>query len=330
MPTSGQACNVQDQESELISFFSKPSSMLAIANDKPESNMGKIIWQTREKYKEEVKNKTVKELTKLSLEFCKELIKYCIPEFDCRIFSILKPSKSASYGLFLVYILQIDECELKWQVVLQPSLLWKFHGYLGKFLSRSLKHSNELEELFAPIRELFQLLVAPKEFNWSHPHIILEKIFSYYCAAFEPKNKAEGINYWFAKAAILLKIFTKITLRDLTTIKRVPFYLKPTFQSLEKGKWLNFKIPSYEIIKDVDPLTTTYKLLELRKRLGLRSNFILVYFDHIDRSFSRNYLREIVKKELGKMNLSISDLCNLPDNPNLLLEFRQGYKKYGC
>jgi hypothetical protein len=41
MPTSGQACNIQDQESEFISFFSKHSSILTIANDMPEINMGK-------------------------------------------------------------------------------------------------------------------------------------------------------------------------------------------------------------------------------------------------------------------------------------------------
>jgi hypothetical protein len=135
-------------------------------------------------------------------------------------------------------------------------------------------------------------------------------------------EKVEGINYWIAKVAILLKIFTKITLRDLTTIKRVPFYLKPSFQRLEKGEWLNFKIPSYEIIKDVDPLTTTYKLLGLRERLGLRLDFILVHPDHVDKCSVRNYLRENVKRELEKMNLTISDLCKLPDNPNLLLELR--------
>jgi hypothetical protein len=198
--------------------------------------MGEIIWQTREKYKEEVKTKTIKELMKLSLEFCKELVEHCIPKFYHRIFSILKLSKSASYGLFLVYILQVDECKLKWQVVLQLSLLWKFHGYLMKFLSRSLEHSNELEELFAPVRDLFQFLLTPEKFNGSHSHTILERIFSYYCSAFEPNEKVEGINYWITKVAILLKIFTKITLRDLTTIKRVPFYLKPAFQRLEKGE----------------------------------------------------------------------------------------------
>jgi hypothetical protein len=100
MPTSGQAGNVQDQESEFISF-SKPSSILTIANNIPGINMGKIIWQIRERYKEGIKTKTVKELMKLSLEFCRELIKQCIPKFYHRIFSILKPSKSASYAVFL-------------------------------------------------------------------------------------------------------------------------------------------------------------------------------------------------------------------------------------
>jgi hypothetical protein len=94
----------------------------------PENNMGKIIWQIREKYKEEVKMKTVEELAKFAFEFCKELVGYCIPEFYHRILSIFKPSKSASYSLFLLYILHVDKCELKWQVVLQPSLLWKFYG----------------------------------------------------------------------------------------------------------------------------------------------------------------------------------------------------------
>jgi hypothetical protein len=174
MPTSGQAGDVQDQEPELITFLSKPSSILTIGNDKPEINMGEIILQTREKYKE-VKTKTVKELMKLSLEFCKELVEHCIPKFYHRIFSILKLSKSVSYGLFLVYIL----------VVLQPSLLWKFHAYLMKFLSRSLEHSNELEELFAPVRDLFQFLLTLEKFNGRHSHTILERIFSYYCSAFE-------------------------------------------------------------------------------------------------------------------------------------------------
>jgi hypothetical protein len=83
----------------------------------PEINMGKIIWQIREKYKE-VKVKTVKEAMKFTLEFCKELVESCIPESYHRIFSILKPSKLTSYGLFLLYILQVDECELKWQLML--------------------------------------------------------------------------------------------------------------------------------------------------------------------------------------------------------------------
>jgi hypothetical protein len=133
MPTSGQACDIQDQEPYLdpcSSFLSKPSSLLTLRRNMPEINMGKIIWQIRKKYKEEVKVKTVKEAMKFALEFCKELVESCIPESNHRIFSILKPSKLASYSLFLLYILQVDECELRWQLVLQPSLLWKFHGWL--------------------------------------------------------------------------------------------------------------------------------------------------------------------------------------------------------
>jgi hypothetical protein len=115
MPTSGQACDVQDQEPFLdpcSSFLSKPSSLLTPRRNMPEINMGKIICQIREKYKEEVKVKMVKEAMKLALEFCKQLVESCIPESYHRIFSMLKPSKLASYGLFLLYILQVDECEL--------------------------------------------------------------------------------------------------------------------------------------------------------------------------------------------------------------------------
>jgi hypothetical protein len=120
--------------------------------------------------------------------------------------------------------------------VLQPSLLWKFHGYIIKFLSRSLKHSNKLEGLFAPVRNLFQFLLTPEKFDWRHSHTIIKKIFSYYCSAFKPNDKVRGINYWFKKVAILLKIFTKIKLRDLATIKSITWYPKPIFQRLEKRK----------------------------------------------------------------------------------------------
>jgi hypothetical protein len=211
----------------------------------PKINMGKIICQLREKY-QEVKTKTVKEIVGVAFEFCKELVEHCIPEFYYRIFSILKPSKSASYGLFLLYILQVDECELKWQVRLQPSLLWNFHGDIRKFLSRKQKreHSNKLEELFAPVRNLFQFLLTPGKFDWNHPHIIIEKIFSYYFSAFELKDKVEGIDYWFVKVAILLIIFTKIKVRDLATVKWVALYPKLTLQSLGNEEWLNLKIPS--------------------------------------------------------------------------------------
>jgi hypothetical protein len=100
-------------------------------------------------------------------------------------------------------------------------------------------------------------------------------------------------------------------LRDLVTIKCITWYPKPTFQSLEKGEWLNFEIPSYDVIQDVNPLLATYKLLELRRRLGLESNFILIYSDQVDRYSGRNYLRESIKKELKEMDLSVNDLCDL-------------------
>jgi hypothetical protein len=92
MTTSGEACDVQDQESYLdpwSSFLSKSSSLLIPRRNMPEINMGKTIWQIREKYKEEVKVKMVKEAMKFALEFCKELVEYCIPECYHRIFSIL-------------------------------------------------------------------------------------------------------------------------------------------------------------------------------------------------------------------------------------------------
>jgi hypothetical protein len=72
MPISGQAGDVQDQElqvNSLFSFLSKPSSLLIFKGTMPENNMGKIIWQIREKYKEEVKMKAVEELAKFIIEF---------------------------------------------------------------------------------------------------------------------------------------------------------------------------------------------------------------------------------------------------------------------
>jgi hypothetical protein len=58
--------------------------------------------------------------------------------------------------------------------------------------------------------------------------------------------------------------------------------------------------------------------LELRRHLGLKSNFILIHPDQIGRCSGWNYLRENIRKELKKMNLSIDDLGNLRSAPDLL------------
>jgi hypothetical protein len=155
----------------------------------------------------------------------------------------------------------LDECELKWQLVLQPSLIWKFHGYLMKFLSKGQRCSSKLEELFAPKCDLFQFLLAPEKLSWNHSHSVIDKIFSYFYSAFKLSNQIRGINYWFAKVAILFKIFIKISLRDLATIKISDWFPKPIFKRLEKGEWLDFKIPSYDIFQDINPLLATYDLL---------------------------------------------------------------------
>jgi hypothetical protein len=105
----------------------------------PEIYMGKIIWQIGGKYKELIKSKTVREVMKCSLAFSKKLAEIIIPEFYHLKFLILKPSKSASYSLFLLYILQLDKCELKWQLVLQPSLLWKIPWLFKKILVQESK-----------------------------------------------------------------------------------------------------------------------------------------------------------------------------------------------
>jgi hypothetical protein len=144
---------------------------------------------------------------------------------------------------------------------------------------------------------------------------------------FEPNDKIEGINYWFAKVVILLKIFTKIKIRDLATIRWATLYPKLTFRSLGNEKWLNLEIPSYEVFQDVDPLLNTYKLLEPRRRLGLRSDFILIHPDYSDRCSGRNYLRESIKKELKKMDLSVNDISNLRDHQNVLSELLYVHRK---
>jgi hypothetical protein len=196
-----------------------------------------------------------------------------------------------------------------------------------KFLSKNQKRSNKLKEIFAPIRGLFQFLLTPEKFDWSYSHAIIEEIFSFYCSAFKLNDRVRGINYCFTNVAIPLKIFTKIKLRDLATIKCIIWYPKPTFQRLEKGEWVNFEIQSYEVIQDVNPLLATYKLLELRRCLGLESNFILIYPDQVDKYSRQNYLRESIEKELKEMNLLVNDLCDLRNVPDLLSGLRHCRQK---
>jgi hypothetical protein len=62
----------------------------------------------------------------------------------------------------------------------KPSLLWKFHGYQMKFLSRSQRRSNMLDELFAVIRDLFRFLLTPEKLIWNHSHLEVDRIFSYF------------------------------------------------------------------------------------------------------------------------------------------------------
>jgi hypothetical protein len=87
---------------------------------------------------------------------------------------------------------------------------------------------------------------------------------------------------------------------------------------MKNGLILKYRLR--KVILDVDPLLSTYKLLELRGRLNLRSEFILIHPDYVDRYVGRNYLRKNIKKELEKMNLSIDDIGNLRNYQNVLSE----------
>jgi hypothetical protein len=49
IPTSRQACDVQDQKSYFTFFLSKPFLLVVLENNMREINMEKIIWQIRRK-----------------------------------------------------------------------------------------------------------------------------------------------------------------------------------------------------------------------------------------------------------------------------------------
>jgi hypothetical protein len=254
------------------------------------------------------------------LKFCKELIKETRPDYYHLTFLIIKLSKITSYGLLLLFIIQHNDYKQKVQIRSQLDPLWKFPSYVMSLSLRGQRIRKKMEKLHEPIDSFFSLLSNPGNLSLDHSQLVVEKILSYFSLDSSLVNQTRTEGYLFAKAAILLKVFTQVSLRQLVSVKFMGWNSQPLFKILVNGRWSPFRIPIYNILEKVNPLTAMYDLLDLKRQLNLNSEYVLVRFNRNNEYLELKYLREYMEIELRKVDLKISDLCNLRDTSGFLSE----------
>jgi hypothetical protein len=215
--------NVPTKE-QFSSFYVKPSSLLTpYILLQPEINVEKIIWHMSKVYGNLINSQ--KSSTVCTLAFCKELLIRIRPELETYIFMIIKNSEVLYYKYFFLYILQLDECELCWQVTLQPSFLLEFKTFLYSVIKPELNHylinfrERKVIQAIGIIQNYVKLINSQDKIMLSEHQEIIRRIFVYYQSGFNFKYFDYSFFYWTAKMAILLRIFIHLDWESIRTLK---------------------------------------------------------------------------------------------------------------
>jgi hypothetical protein len=277
----------------------------------PEINIGKTIWHMSRVYRNLISSQ--KSSTVCTLAFCKELLIRIRPELETYIFMIIKNSEVLYCKYFFLYVLQLDEYDLCWQIILQPSFLLEFKAFLFSVIKPKLDHylinlrERKVIQEIVVIQNYIKLIISQDRIMLSDRQEIIRRIFVYYQSGFDFKFFDYSFFYWIAKMAIHLRVFTHLDWESIRVLKEE--HVHSCIKELQKeGRSSN--IPQYQIILDLCPIGVISHFLRLRKKLWKSSEF--VFAGSISGvPLTSESLNKIVSIQLRNMGLLREDLDSI-------------------
>jgi hypothetical protein len=225
------------------------------------------------------------------------------------------------YKYFFLYILQCEQQELCWQIILQPSFLLGFNAFLCAVIKLELNHypTNfryiKITQAMVVIGKYIEVINSHDGIPLEEYQEIIRKVFVYYQSGFSFLYFDQSFFYWIAKITFLLMIFTR---NGLENIRRLTVEDVQTCISLSKKEDKSSRIPQYQIILDVCPIEIIVHFLQLRKKMWKTSNFIFAG-SVSGIPLTSESLSKIISVQLRRIGLSWDDLELVRCSSNLLL-----------